>query len=73
MSNCADVVVEVLGGNVSQVYTGCESIKVVVVDWDNAEASKDASFAWVVPRTPLSRMPKATKIAVSACQGSLRS
>jgi hypothetical protein len=73
MSECADVVVEVLGGNVSQVYTGCERIKVVVVDWDNAEASKDASFAWLVPHTPLSRMPKVTRIAVSACQSSSRS
>lgn len=73
MSDCSDVVVVVRGGNVSQVYARCESIQVVVVDWDNAEASEDASYAWHVSHAPLSQMPPETKLAATACQRRPRS
>ena len=58
----SNIVVEVLGGVVQNVYCdGPEKIQVVVVDWDNAAEMKIVAF----PTQKLTELPCSTRGALA--------
>ncbi len=54
-----DVVVEVRGGMVVEIYSDRPDLRFVLVDWDNIHDG-DHPFCWGDP-TPLSAMPEDTR------------
>jgi hypothetical protein len=55
----ADIVVEVRGGMVVEIYSDLPELRCVLVDWDNIHAG-DHPFCWGGP-VPLSAMPEDTR------------
>lgn len=60
----ADVVVEVRGGNVIQVYAANERIRVAVIDWDNVNPSASRGHIQHWKSMPLREMPADSRDAI---------
>lgn len=52
-----NLVIEVHGGVVQEIYSDVEDIRVIVVDWDNYDKSLSESCAGEMNKWPLSHMP----------------
>ena len=56
-----DVVVEVRGGTVVEVYSKCPDTRVMVVDWDDLEAGDNRGLLGHQRCISLDRMPTETR------------
>lgn len=66
----SDIVVEVRGGVVVEVYTDVAGARVVVVDWDNAEHPDQVGVAGgILAHARLEGMPNETRTECRAALG----
>lgn len=62
----SDVIVEVRGGNVVEVYGRSQETRVTIVDWDNFEAGDMRPSVDTVSCLPNSALPAETRCVVAA-------
>ena len=73
-----DIVVEVRGGVVVEVYANIEDARIILVDWDQAGDTETAGpVSTVFPHAPLASLPQETRVqyerarSTSTAEGSL--
>ena len=66
MSNVIDIIIEVRGGNVVEVYGRSQKTRVTIVDWDNWEAGDTSTSAYTLNCLPASKVPEETMNIIEA-------
>jgi hypothetical protein len=66
MSDVIDIIIEVRGGNVVEVYGRSQKTRVTIVDWDNREAGDTSISAYTLNCLPVSKMPEETMNIIEA-------
>jgi hypothetical protein len=61
-----DIVVEIRGGVVADVYSRRPGVRVTIVDWDNMEEGNVDTCVAVVRCTPRRRLPRETARLIRA-------
>lgn len=58
-----NIVVETSGGVINEVYTDVPGVRVVIIDWDEAEyVAEGVGIGGVLPHVSLDEMPVETRI-----------
>ena len=60
MSDVIDVIIEVRGGNVVEVYGRSQKTRVTIVDWDSLEAGNIPTSVYTVNCLPIYKVPEET-------------
>ena len=62
----SDVIIEVRGGNIIEVYGLSEKTRVTIVEWDNWKAGDISTSAYTVHCLPVSKIPEKTMSLIIA-------
>ena len=66
MSDLVDVIIEIRGGNVVEIYGHPEKTRVTIIDWDNWEAGDISTSAYKINCLPISKVPEETMNIIEA-------